>query len=80
MLWYRIHNSYMLASSWKLVYQYLRQIRRTGVEDGSLRAQLAANEELRTKYLVLYDVVNNLTSLNQKKMSLLATTSREFTF
>lgn len=70
----------MLASSWKLVYQYLRQIRRTGVEDGSLRAQLAANEELRTKYLVLYDVVNNLTSLNQKKMSLLATTSREFTF
>ncbi|KAK7685171.1 hypothetical protein QCA50_011534 [Cerrena zonata] len=73
-----IHNSYILASGWKIVYQYLRQIRRAGVEDSSIQAQMKDNEELRTKYLVMYDVVNILTTLSQSRLSLLATSSPHF--
>lgn len=38
---------------------------------------MSRNEELRTKYLVLYDVVKTLASLLNDNVTLLTATSRE---
>ena len=68
----------MLASSWKIVYYFVRNIRSAGVTDSGIRTQLLSNGWLRIKYLALYDIVDNLTSLYRARLSLLATTSRKF--
>ena len=73
----RIHNEYMLTSSWKIVYYFIRDIRGIDLIDSMIRTQLSSDEWLRMRYLALYDIVDNLTSLYHARLSLLATTSRE---
>ena len=67
----------MLTSSWKIVYDYVRDIRGIDLIDTTIRAQLSSDEWFRMRYLALYDIVDNLTSLYHTRLSLLATTSRE---
>ena len=67
----------MLTSSWKIVYHYVRDIRSIDLIDSMFRTQLSSDEWLRMRYLALYDIVDNLTSLYHARLSLLATTSRE---
>ena len=67
----------MLASSWKVVYSFVRNIRGSGVTDSMIRTQLLSDEWLRMRYLALYDIVDSLTALYHARLSLLATTSCE---
>ena len=76
----RIYNEYMFTSSWKIVYYFLRDIIREGVTDSTIRSRLTSDGWLRTRYLVLYDIVDTLTALCHTRLSLLATTSRELKF
>ena len=70
----------MFASSWKIVYYFLRDILREGVTGSTIRTRLTSDGWLRTRYLVLYDIVDTLTALYHTRLSLLATTSRKLEF
>ncbi|KAF8070672.1 hypothetical protein FPV67DRAFT_1488307 [Lyophyllum atratum] len=74
----RIHNAYMLASAWKLVSETLAQLAIDGLTDGSVKLQLKNNANFRTRYLVLYDLVNVLVHISQSKFSVLATTTPHY--
>lgn len=75
---HRIHNAYLLASAWKIVSETLHELAQQGLTDKTIKMQLRSNENLRTRYLVLYDLVTVLVNLSQVKFSLLATTTRKF--
>ncbi|KAI0093110.1 hypothetical protein BDY19DRAFT_989781 [Irpex rosettiformis] len=70
----RIHNTYMLASAWRLVGLTLTQEIDTD-KDSRIRDILGKNPQFRAQYLVLYDMVNILVSLGQQKFAQLATTA-----
>jgi hypothetical protein len=76
-LLHRIHNAYTLASAWLIVLNSLRELEEDGLSDRTVNAQLKKNESLRSRYLVLCDVVNVLVNTSQAKFSVLATTTRE---
>lgn len=48
-----------------------------GLSDDIVKSQLKKNTELRSHYLVLYDMVGVLVNMSQAKFSVLATTTRE---
>jgi len=73
----RIHNAYMLASAWKLVLDTLGELQEDGLGDRTAQVDLRKNEDLRSRYLVLYDMVSKLVEIGQNKFSVLATTTRE---
>lgn len=66
----------MLGSAWKIVVDTLYSLKEAGVTDETVIASLRKDESLRSQYLVLYDLVNTLVDLSQRKFSLLATTTR----
>ncbi|KAG6920263.1 hypothetical protein DXG01_005032 [Tephrocybe rancida] len=74
----RIHNAFMLAGAWKLVSQTLAQLALDGVTDASIKSQIKNNTGIRTRYLVLYDLVNDLVNISQSKFSVLATTTPHY--
>ncbi|KAG6813367.1 hypothetical protein H0H92_011633 [Tricholoma furcatifolium] len=74
----KIHNTFMLASAWKLVCETLAQLAVHGVTDASIKSQLKNNQGLRARYLVLYDLVNDLINISQSKFSVLATTAPHY--
>ncbi|KAF5380464.1 hypothetical protein D9615_004625 [Tricholomella constricta] len=74
----RIHNAYMLASAWKLVSETLAQLTIDGLTDGTVKSQLKNNASMRTRYLVLYDLVRILVNISQSKFSVLATTTPHY--
>ncbi|KAG6860761.1 hypothetical protein C0995_007793 [Termitomyces sp. Mi166 len=74
----RIHNAYMLASAWKLVSQTLAQLALDGVTDTSIKSQLNNNASIRTRYMALYELVNELVEISQSKFSVLATTTPHY--
>ena len=73
----RIHNAYMLASAWKLVLDTLGELQLDGLGDRTAQADLRKHENLRSRYLVLYDMVSKLVEIGQNKFSVLATTTRK---
>lgn len=76
----RLHNSYMLASAWKIVAATLRGFAMIGIRDENIKNKLQNDSILREQYLVLYDVVNTLVDLSQRRFSVLATTARRSDF
>jgi hypothetical protein len=74
----RIHNAYMLASAWKLVLDTLGELQEDGLGDRTAQADLKKHEDLRSRYLVLYDMVGKLIEIGQNKFSVLATTTRQW--
>lgn len=72
----RIHNAYMVASAWKLVINTLRDLQNSGLNDATARTQLQSDVNLRSRYLVLCDIVGVLVDLGQAHFSILATTTR----
>ena len=48
-----------------------------GLSDEQIVQQLKSKEDLRSRYLVLYDMVNIVTDLLQSKFAVLAKTTRE---
>jgi hypothetical protein len=65
----------MLASAWKIIYESLLELQAVGLEDRTAKTQLKNSANLRSQYLVLYDMVNYLVDTNQVKFSVLATTT-----
>ncbi|KAK7035444.1 hypothetical protein VNI00_011737 [Paramarasmius palmivorus] len=74
----RIHNAYMLASAWKLVADGLCELQADGLSDEQIVQQLKSKEDLRSRYLVLYDMVNIVTDLLQSKFAVLAKTTPHY--
>ncbi|TFK23947.1 hypothetical protein FA15DRAFT_620109 [Coprinopsis marcescibilis] len=74
----RVHNSYMLTSAWKLVRDALTGLQRDGLSDKNVKTKLKADEGIRTRYLVLFDMVNNLVDMSHHKLSVLATTAPHY--
>jgi hypothetical protein len=77
---HRIHNAYLLASAWKIVLDTLYELGEDGLSDKTVKMQLKNDESLRSRYLVLYDMVNVLVNTSQAKFSVLATTTRKAQF
>lgn len=76
----RIHNTYMLASAWRIVLSTLRDLEGDGLLDQTVKIQLKKNQNLRSRYLILFDMVNDLVKISQAKFSVLATTTRKACF
>jgi hypothetical protein len=72
-----IHNTYLLASGWKIVADNLIQLQEDGLTDNDVPAQLKASERLRARFMTLYDMVNTLVETMQNRFSFLATLSRK---
>ena len=73
----------MLASAWRIIREYILVFEEEYKLDEAVghlgvRKALRDNDELRTEYLVLYDIVNVLVDAAQAKFSLLATTTGTF--
>ncbi|KAG7446329.1 uncharacterized protein BT62DRAFT_968061 [Guyanagaster necrorhizus] len=73
----RIHNAYLLTSAWKIVADNLFDLQLTGVSDDTVVYKLQ-DEEFRSQYLVLYDMVNVIMTLCQHKFAVLAATSPHY--
>ncbi|KAF9478819.1 hypothetical protein BDN70DRAFT_879530 [Pholiota conissans] len=74
----RIHNSYMLASAWKLVSDKLNEFAVDGLTDRNAKLTLKNNPDMRQRYLVLCDMVDVLVKMNQDRFSVLATTAPHY--
>jgi hypothetical protein len=69
----------MLASAWNIVSDTLNGFAIDGLTDKNIKSKLRDDTDIRQRYLVLYDMVNNLVNMSQVKFSVLATTARTFT-
>ncbi|KAG1746133.1 hypothetical protein EDB19DRAFT_1894277 [Suillus lakei] len=74
----RIHNTYMVASAWKIVLDSLRALEKSGLSDATAHIQLQKDQGLLSRYLIVCDLVSNLVDLGQKKFSVLATTTPHY--
>ncbi|KAG2153717.1 uncharacterized protein EDB93DRAFT_1081918 [Suillus bovinus] len=74
----RIHNTYMVASAWKIVLDSLRALEKSGLDDATAHIQLQRDQGLLSRYLIVCDLVSNLVDLGQKKFSVLATTTPHY--
>ena len=69
----------MLASAWNIVSVTLNGFAIDGLTDRNIKTKLRDDEDIRQRYLVLYDMVNILVNMCQDKFSVLATVARAFT-
>lgn len=79
-MFFRLHNSYMLASAWKIVSETLDSFAVNGVRDENIKNKLKNDPILREQYLVVCNIVNTLVELSQNKFSVFATTARRSIF
>ena len=74
----RVHNSYMLASAWRIVGSVLEIIAdELGGHDDTVKDRLKQDVAFRALYLELWDHVGKLVDAAQNKFALLATTARK---
>ncbi|KIJ67776.1 hypothetical protein HYDPIDRAFT_107270 [Hydnomerulius pinastri MD-312] len=74
----RVHNAYMIASGWKIVLDTLRSLQEYGLSDTTAHIQLQKDENVRSQYLALCDIVGVLIDLGQAQFSVLATTTPHY--
>ncbi|KAF6743058.1 hypothetical protein DFP72DRAFT_1102787 [Ephemerocybe angulata] len=74
----RIHNTYMIASAWKIINDNLKGVAGEGITDTNVKTKLKADVALRKRYLVLYDMVGKLVDIFHKRVSALAPTSPHY--
>ncbi|KAN0091136.1 hypothetical protein V8E55_004702 [Tylopilus felleus] len=74
----RIHNTYLVASGWRLVIDILRDLQNSGLNDAIARTQLQSDDSMRSRYLILCDIVGVLVDLGQAHFSILATTTPHY--
>ncbi|CAA7261735.1 unnamed protein product [Cyclocybe aegerita] len=74
----RVHNSFMLASAWKIVSETLNNLAVDGLSDKNVKLKLKNDVDMRDRYLVLYDMVNTLVDVSQDRFSVLATTTPRY--
>lgn len=72
----RVHNSYMVASAWQIVYSTLDELQKEyGLSDATIKRQLASSERMRSRYLALYHLTDQLVEAAQMNFSNLARNS-----
>ncbi|KAJ6500171.1 hypothetical protein C8R47DRAFT_1211730 [Mycena vitilis] len=74
----KIHNTYMLASAWKIVSDTLHDLEDEGLDDSAVKMQLKNDAAIRSKYLFLFHFVNTLVKMTQERFSVLATTTPHY--
>ncbi|PPQ98770.1 hypothetical protein CVT24_003328 [Panaeolus cyanescens] len=74
----KIHNSYMLASGWKFVYDNLNRFSQEGVTDRSIKSDLQQKPDLRNRYLVVTDVMNQLVDMCHQRFSQLTRNTERY--
>lgn len=70
----------MLASAWRIVSETLNGLVIDGLTDRNAKTKLKSDPALRTRYLVLFDIVKILVKMHQDRFSVLATTARAYNF
>lgn len=65
---HRVHNSYMLASGWTIVYESLKYLENLGLEDKMVLQQLKSNNQLRTVYLLAFNLIKKLANASQQRL------------
>lgn len=68
----------MMASAWRIIGNLIRDLGEAGIGDRMVKAKLQRDVALRTRYLVLYDIVNIVTQAAQDKFALLVTNARRY--
>ncbi|KDQ57640.1 hypothetical protein JAAARDRAFT_35330 [Jaapia argillacea MUCL 33604] len=74
----RVHNSYMLASAWKIVRDTLHELDDEGLRQDRVRVDVRRNERLRSLYLVMYDMVNIIVETYHANFRVLVTTTDHY--
>lgn len=70
----------MQASAWKHVLKILLELEVHGLDDDKVKQSLSSNDAIRSRYLVVHELVKVLVNLNQQNVSVLATTTRAHPF
>ncbi|KAJ8696378.1 hypothetical protein PTI98_006252 [Pleurotus ostreatus] len=71
----RIHNSYLLASAWRLILYSLIDLGEMGLADATssgVKVLLKSDARIRERFLVLYDLVQVLVGITQKQFATIA--------
>ncbi|GJJ06380.1 hypothetical protein Clacol_000571 [Clathrus columnatus] len=68
----RLHNLYLLSAGWRIVKTVLRELKTMHIDASEVREQLGRNVKLRSKYLLLYDMVTTLARLGQQRVANIA--------
>ncbi|KAF9501917.1 hypothetical protein BDN71DRAFT_1438656 [Pleurotus eryngii] len=71
----RIHNSYLLASAWRLILYSLIDLGEMGLADATssgVKVLLKSDARIRERFLVLYDLVQILVGITQKQFATIA--------
>ncbi|RXW24981.1 hypothetical protein EST38_g912 [Candolleomyces aberdarensis] len=74
----KVHNTYMVASAYKLIAETLQSLGEGGVTDTNIKLKLKNDTEVRQRFLVLYDMVKELVKIFHTRVSVLATTSPHY--
>ena len=65
-----------LKKAWKIASDTLALLAKEGLKDHTAKNQLKNNEKMRSRYLVLFDMVGHLVDMSQAKFAVLATKTR----
>lgn len=63
-----VHNGYMLASGWTIVFESLRYMRDMGLTDRMVLDRLKSSSKLRSVYLLAYELLQKLVSVGQQRL------------
>ncbi|KAJ7647049.1 hypothetical protein FB45DRAFT_892185 [Roridomyces roridus] len=75
----KIHNTYLLASAWRIVSDTLHDLEDENLPDAAeAQLHLKRDEALRNKFVFLYQFVSSLVKMTQERFSVLATTTPHY--
>lgn len=74
----RVHNVYLLAGAWRIVRKVLKDLQATGLSDIDVRTQLRMSKKLRSRYLVLFDIITMLARMGQQRVANVAAATGTF--
>lgn len=75
----RVHNAYLLASSWKIVLGVLENLGESGMTDTNVRNYIKNQVPVRDAYLLVVDTIEMLSNLAQQELSVAVIGSSECT-
>ncbi|KAI5123681.1 hypothetical protein M0805_001709 [Coniferiporia weirii] len=63
-----VHNAYMLASGWTIVFESLSMMQNMGLTDGLVLGQLRSSDKMRKIYLSAFDLLKKLVASSQQRL------------
>jgi hypothetical protein len=74
----RVHNAYLLAASWKVVFNVLTGLKDGGLTDTDVRKHLKNRAPARDAYLLVIDTIEMLSNLAQQELSVAVVGSSKY--